>query len=971
MQLSDPLTSRAVLIGVSSYSQMDPLDSVARNLGRLEELLTDTAVWGLPKLHIAVLHNPTRDAALGELEAAALAATDTLLVYFAGHGLLDPDSSALLLAMPETSASRLRTALRYDELRREVLSPDCRAPRKVVVLDCCFSGRAGEGFLSGEPSGLADQAAIEKTYLMMACGKQALAVAPPGEDYTAFTGELIGALEAGDPNAGDVLDMGTLYFAVRSALNAKGRPIPEERARNDGRSIAIARNRLDDPHGAAARGPAPAAAGQRPEFPPAYAAALRRPPSELFADLVRLYGLGAADTARQLLEASIRRRSVQEAASILHLLRREAERSVLATAVRAAALRDATEIVDLTLLLIEFGDDDVAQRVLDAAALRPESEVAATSAALHAARRPEADAALLVRAARAGDIPRTISLFGMLWASGRPDAGRRLLDTVAAGLDPVGRLALAAALRSAGREEAAFPLYAQSADELAVRTSAEITSVVDGMTGAGMRDQAATVVEAAMRHRSAVKPALELVRALHEAALPEPALLAARTAAGLLPEFHLVPLLDALVEADYTDEVDEFCASAAARLPVDGAFALVDRLRYLGQPVTATRLLRSLPRMLCDQADRLAPYLRRLVSAERTQDAAVLGEAVKALLTTASPATWGAFIGAWLDVPEHAAAGLGRLVAEQMIEQRKAQQREQSRAAPQPYRASTDPGYLSVDGHCETTTAAAFLAAADLSRASTQQTPRLLSQLFPAGPERLQCTCLLLSHGLTGDAEALVLQAFGRSAALAGVAWLAGRVLHRDQRWQSPAGQSWFERPVGSLGRATRRSTGAADRAGYPEIQRYEPGPQLAALLAGPAPLPLSVTLFVLVSLLRGAFGPEPEHLYKFTYAPEEQATDLAVYRAVGLHVSGREAAALYGAVSTYGPDATEKLAYTIATLRQVDALPMVILEILDTGAPGFAKEILAAVRLHRPGRERKAVDKAISKAGLAAQMLL
>jgi hypothetical protein len=238
---ADPATSRAVLIGASRYDVLESLLAVENNLSRLTELLTDPGVWGLAPAHVAtVLNPPSRDDALDVIHEAASEAQDTIFVYFAGHGLLERSNSALHLALPRASATRLHRALRYDDVRREI-TRTCQARSKVVVLDCCFSGQAMDGFMAAAPD-MADQARIEGTYLMTASAKTALALAEPGEQYTAFTGELVRAIEQGLPDGPALLDMGTLYSQVRASLLAKGRPEPQERARNDGRSIALVRN---------------------------------------------------------------------------------------------------------------------------------------------------------------------------------------------------------------------------------------------------------------------------------------------------------------------------------------------------------------------------------------------------------------------------------------------------------------------------------------------------------------------------------------------------------------------------------------------------------------------------------------------------------------------------------------------------------------------------------------------------------
>ncbi|MFF7127973.1 caspase family protein [Streptomyces sp. NPDC008240] len=242
MDLPDPERSRAVLIGVHTYRHLPDLPTVRNNLRRLAELLRDPELWGLPEGHCVVLENPEspRDV-LNAVHEAARAAEDAFLVYFAGHGLLAPTQGAdLLLALRDSDRQRQFESVNYALLSHEV-ADTCTADRRVVLLDCCFSGRALKGYMNG-PDMVADRTCVNGAYVMTATAENQLALAPPGEEYTAFSGALLRALADGVPDASDPLEMQDLYRHVRKELLAQGRPEPQQRARNDGPDIALARN---------------------------------------------------------------------------------------------------------------------------------------------------------------------------------------------------------------------------------------------------------------------------------------------------------------------------------------------------------------------------------------------------------------------------------------------------------------------------------------------------------------------------------------------------------------------------------------------------------------------------------------------------------------------------------------------------------------------------------------------------------
>jgi hypothetical protein len=251
--LPDPAGSYAVLVGVSSYRRLTPLPAVANNIAALADMLLDRDGWGLPMRHCHLVEDPESvDAVLGPIHQAAEAASDALLVYFAGHGLLD-QTSELYLGLPDSTAERLHRAVRYAEIRREIAITAGRCRAKVVILDCCYSGAAVGQFMA-DPQRLANQAAVDGAYLMTATAATALALAPTNARHTAFTGAILETISSGIPDGPPLLDMHTLYNSVETTLRARHQPTPQSLGRGTGAQIVIARNR----HVAPQAGSAPA-----------------------------------------------------------------------------------------------------------------------------------------------------------------------------------------------------------------------------------------------------------------------------------------------------------------------------------------------------------------------------------------------------------------------------------------------------------------------------------------------------------------------------------------------------------------------------------------------------------------------------------------------------------------------------------------------------------------------------------------
>ncbi|MEU9298591.1 caspase family protein [Streptomyces sp. NPDC048266] len=241
--LPDPGASRAVLIGTSRYDHLEQLPAVSNNLTALADLLIGPLSLRMPAPHVTIVENPPDPATVMDpLRQAAAEATDTLIVYYAGHGLIDPHD-ALSLALPHTQPGRVETSLTYDWLRQILL--DSPAQRHIVLLDCCYSGRA-LGRMSAS-QGLADQAAVEGTFLLAASAETRTALAPVGDAHTAFTGALLETLRHGIPGGPPLLDLETIYRHLRLTLEARAHPVPQARNRNTGARLALGRNHADLP----------------------------------------------------------------------------------------------------------------------------------------------------------------------------------------------------------------------------------------------------------------------------------------------------------------------------------------------------------------------------------------------------------------------------------------------------------------------------------------------------------------------------------------------------------------------------------------------------------------------------------------------------------------------------------------------------------------------------------------------------
>lgn len=242
----DPAGSRAVLIGSAGYRDLPGLPAVEANIEDLAAELADATVLGTARAAPDARAQPSYPSdLLDPVHQAGEEATDTLLVYFAGHGMRDADSADLFLALYGSRENVGYTAVAYQHLREAVRAS--RAARKVVVLDCCFSGRAARILTAGD--GVAAETAVEGAYLLSASPGDRVALAPDGERHTAFSGELIKVLREGIPDGPEVIDLDTLFRTLEFRLRSKNRPLPQHAQENGVGRLKIVRNRARAPRG--------------------------------------------------------------------------------------------------------------------------------------------------------------------------------------------------------------------------------------------------------------------------------------------------------------------------------------------------------------------------------------------------------------------------------------------------------------------------------------------------------------------------------------------------------------------------------------------------------------------------------------------------------------------------------------------------------------------------------------------------
>lgn len=235
--------SRAVVVGTGMHvpgSALLAISAVAATVAAVGDALTDQCVMD-PRHVVAVTDPEGPSRFLEVVNQAAEQAEDVLLLYYIGHGLVDL-AGELFLATSATTGRDIMLpveALSFAAIR-SVLAAH-RARHVVVVLDCCFSGRAHGAFGTAVADSF-ELTKVQGSYLLSATSATEQALARPGEPYTAFSGALLELLRDGDPAAPRGLTLDDAYRHLVRALPRRGAPAPQRRLSGDAGRLVVAVN---------------------------------------------------------------------------------------------------------------------------------------------------------------------------------------------------------------------------------------------------------------------------------------------------------------------------------------------------------------------------------------------------------------------------------------------------------------------------------------------------------------------------------------------------------------------------------------------------------------------------------------------------------------------------------------------------------------------------------------------------------
>lgn len=185
---------RALLVGIDEYWAFPSLAGCVNDVAAIEPLLAQNED-GSPNFGCQCRTNPnegiTRDSLLSDLDHLLAGGADVALLYYAGHGAEHGGDVSLCTV----DGTQQTPGVRLSELLGKV--QDSAVREVIVILDCCFSGAAGEVPQLGSESAL-----LRPGVSILAASRGDQYAAETTEARGAFSTYLGGALDGG---AADVL----------------------------------------------------------------------------------------------------------------------------------------------------------------------------------------------------------------------------------------------------------------------------------------------------------------------------------------------------------------------------------------------------------------------------------------------------------------------------------------------------------------------------------------------------------------------------------------------------------------------------------------------------------------------------------------------------------------------------------------------------------------------------------------------
>lgn len=213
---------RALVIGIDAYP-VSPLRGCVNDATAISQLL-ETNGDGSPNFSVRTLTSNDTDVGNAALHQAVSelfkgGQAETALLYFAGHGIINPETNAGYIV--SSDSQRGAWGMSLSEILGLANDAHPKIQSTVIILDCCHSGYAGEiaGLPAGSPS-------VIGTGVTILTASHREGTAEDGQRHGVFTDILLDGLKGGCSDIRGNITPASLYSHVDQTLGAwEQRPI--------------------------------------------------------------------------------------------------------------------------------------------------------------------------------------------------------------------------------------------------------------------------------------------------------------------------------------------------------------------------------------------------------------------------------------------------------------------------------------------------------------------------------------------------------------------------------------------------------------------------------------------------------------------------------------------------------------------------------------------------------------------------
>ncbi|MBD2497232.1 caspase, EACC1-associated type [Nostoc sp. FACHB-280] len=245
----------ALLIGISEYQEptLAPLPKAVEDVEAMRRVLENPEMGGFDD--VKTLTNTPRQEMAEAIEElyAKCQKDDLVLLYFSGHGVtVDNGEFYFSTRITRKDSGKLRTASAIAAKDVHGWMNSSKSKRRVVILDCCFSGAFAKGVTAKDIGtiDLQQQLGGEGTAILTASTSTQYAFASDELDLSIYTQYLVEGIEKGaaDKDGDGLIAVDELHdYAKTKVQEASPAMTPEFYPFKNGYRIFLAKSPKDDP----------------------------------------------------------------------------------------------------------------------------------------------------------------------------------------------------------------------------------------------------------------------------------------------------------------------------------------------------------------------------------------------------------------------------------------------------------------------------------------------------------------------------------------------------------------------------------------------------------------------------------------------------------------------------------------------------------------------------------------------------